>query len=310
MSNSNKITVRKVTIGKDQEGQRVDNYLRKMLPGVPNSLIYKIIRDGQVRVNSGRIKPLYKLKNRDIVRIPPVSIDLKPQSLSKSLIKNIKKIILYENDDFMVIDKPAGIAVHSGSKIKNDIMSSLRSIEKYKSLSLVHRLDQNTSGCLILAKNYQSASGLGKIFQSGMVEKNYLSLLSGSLSGDKVAVEQPIIRNKDNRSNSVSISKDGKDAFSYITLIKQYKECCLVDIKIETGRMHQIRVHASSINQPVCGDTKYGDVGVNKRMRDYGLGRMFLHAKKISFFYNGKHTIESPTPEDLSLVIDKLKNQL
>ena len=310
MSNSNKITVRKVTIGPDQEGQRVDNYLRKMLPGVPNSLIYKIIRDGQVRINSGRIKPLYKLKNKDIVRIPPVSIDLKPQSLSKSLIKDIKKIILYENDDFMVIDKPAGIAVHSGSKIKNDIMSSLRSIEKYKSLSLVHRLDQNTSGCLILAKNYQSASKLGKVFQSGMVEKNYLSLLSGALNGDKVAVEQPIIRNKDNRSNSVSISKDGKDAFSYIMLIKQYKECCLVDIKIETGRMHQIRVHASSINQPVCGDTKYGDVGVNKRMRDYGLGRMFLHAKKISFFYNGKHTIESPTPEDLSLVIDKLKNQL
>ena len=118
MSNSNKITVRKVTIGSDQEGQRVDNYLRKMLPGVPNSLIYKIIRDGQVRINSGRIKPLYKLKNKDIVRIPPVSIDLKPQSLSKSLIKDIKKIILYENDDFMVIDKPAGIAVHSGSKIK------------------------------------------------------------------------------------------------------------------------------------------------------------------------------------------------
>ena len=310
MPNSNKITVRKITIASDQEGQRLDNYLRKMLPGVPNSLIYKIIRDGQVRINSGRVKPLYKLKSKDIVRIPPVSIDLKPQSISRFLIKDLKKIILYENEDFMVINKPAGIAVHSGSKISNDIMSSLKSLEKYKSLSLVHRLDQNTSGCLILAKNYQTASGLGKMFQSGNIEKHYLSLLSGSLSGDKVAVDQSLKRNRDNHSNSVSVSKDGKEALSYINLIKQYKECCLVDIKIETGRMHQIRVHASSINQPVCGDTKYGNIDVNKKMREFGLKRMFLHSKKISFFYKGKHIIEAPTPEDLTLVIDNLKHQL
>ncbi len=310
MSNSNKITVRKITIASDQEGQRLDNYLRKMLPGVPNSLIYKIIRDGQVRINSGRVKPLYKLKSKDIVRIPPVSIDLKPQSISRFLIKDLKKIILYENEDFMVINKPAGIAVHSGSKISNDIMSSLKSLEKYKSLSLVHRLDQNTSGCLILAKNYQTASGLGKMFQSGNIEKHYLSLLSGSLSGDKVAVDQSLKRNRDSHNNSVSVSKDGKEALSYINLIKQYNECCLVDIKIETGRMHQIRVHASSINQPVCGDTKYGDIDVNKKMREYGLKRMFLHSKKISFFYKGKHDVEAPTPEDLTLVIDNLKNQL
>ena len=160
MSISNKITVRKVTIGHDHEGQRVDNYLRKILPGIPNSLIYKIIRDGQVRINGGRVKPLYKLKNNDIVRIPPVSVDLKPQSISRSLMKDFKKIILYENEDFMVIDKPAGIAVHSGSKIKNDIMSTLKTIDKYKTLSLVHRLDQNTSGCLILAKNYHETFNL------------------------------------------------------------------------------------------------------------------------------------------------------
>jgi Pseudouridylate synthases, 23S RNA-specific len=173
VSNSNKITVKKVNIGQDQEGQRIDNYLRKVLPGVPNSLIYKIIRDGQVRINSGRVKPLYKLKRNDIIRIPPVSIDLKPQSVSRFLLKDLKKIILYENDDFIVINKPPGIAVHSGSKIKNDIISSIKSLDKYQSVSLVHRLDMNTSGCLILAKNYLVASDLGKIFQSGNVEKNY-----------------------------------------------------------------------------------------------------------------------------------------
>tara|TARA_B100001564_G_scaffold302542_1_gene270347 strand:+ start:274 stop:1206 length:933 start_codon:yes stop_codon:yes gene_type:complete len=310
VSISNKITVRKITIASNQEGQRLDNYLRKMLPGVPNSLIYKIIRDGQVRINSGRVKPLYKLKSNDIVRIPPVSIDLKPQSISRFLIKDLKKIILYENQDFMVINKPSGIAVHSGSNISNDIISSLKSLEKYKSLSLVHRLDQNTSGCLMLAKNYQAASGLGKMFQLGNIEKHYLSLLSGSLSGDKVAVDQSLKRNRDNHSNSVAVSKDGKEALSYISLIKQYHECCLVNIKIETGRMHQIRVHASSINQPVCGDTKYGNIEVNKKMREFGLKRMFLHSKKISFFYKGHHDIEAPTPDDLTLVIDNLKNQL
>ena len=310
MSNSNKITVKKVNIGQDQEGQRIDNYLRKVLPGVPNSLIYKIIRDGQVRINSGRVKPLYKLKRNDIIRIPPVSIDLKPQSVSRFLLKDLKKIILYENDDFIVINKPPGIAVHSGSKIKNDIISSIKSLDKYQSVSLVHRLDMNTSGCLILAKNYLVASDLGKIFQSGNVEKNYLSLLSGSMSGDRIAVDQSITRNKGNRNNSVSISTDGKEALSYITLIKQFKNCCLVDIKIETGRMHQIRVHAKSIDQPVCGDTKYGDIDINKKMRKCGLRRMFLHSKKLSFFYKEQHNIEAPTPEDLTLVIDKLKNQI
>ena len=278
MSNSNKITVKKVNIGRDQEGQRVDNYLRKALPGVPNSLIYKIIRDGQVRINSRRVKPLYRLKADDIIRIPPVSVDLKSQSVSRFLLKDLKKIILHENDDFMIINKPAGIAVHSGSKVKNDIISSIKSLDKYKTVSLVHRLDLNTSGCLILAKNYHAASNLGKIFQSGNVEKNYLSLLSGSMTGDRIAVDQSITRNKGSRNNSVSISTNGKTALSYITLIKQFKDCCLVDIKIETGRMHQIRVHAKSIDQPVCGDTKYGDVSINKKMRNYGLKRMFLHS--------------------------------
>ncbi|MBT3548460.1 MAG: RluA family pseudouridine synthase [Gammaproteobacteria bacterium] len=312
MSDSNHIKVRKIVIPAEQQGQRLDNYLRKILTGVPNSLIYKIIRDGQVRVNSGRVRPLYRLKAKDILRIPPVSVDLTSQTISNFLTRGLKKIILYENDDFMVINKPPGIAVHSGSKIEHDIMSSLKSVDKYKSLSLVHRLDKNTSGCLILAKNYQTASALGKIFMSGAVEKNYISLLSGTLTGDRIAVEHSLTRNKGNASNSVSISEDGtgKVASSYISLLRQYKECCLVNIKIETGRMHQIRVHALSIGQPVCGDTKYGDKEVNKRLREYGLKRMFLHSKNLSFFYKRRHIIEAPQPDDLTLVIDNLKNGL
>ena len=310
MSISNKITVKKVKIPSSQEGQRLDNYLRKALSGVPNSLIYKIIRDGQVRVNSGRVKPLYRLKKNDIVRIPPVSVDSKPEIMSKFLIKDLNKIILHEDDDFLVINKPAGIAVHSGSKIKNDIITSLRSLEKYKNISLVHRLDKNTSGCLILAKNYYTASALGKIFQASNIEKNYLSLLAGALQGDRIAIDQSLIRNKNNYDNSVSISDKGKEALSYISLIKQFKECCLVDIKIETGRMHQIRVHTASIGQPVCGDTKYGNIQTNKLFRSYGLKRMFLHSKNISFYFKKQHHINAPTPEDLSLVIANLKNEL
>lgn len=310
MSNSNKISVRKIKILSNQQGQRLDNYLRKLLTGVPNSLIYKIIRDGQVRVNSSRVKPLYRLQQNDLLRIPPVSVDLKQKSVSRFLVKDLKKFILVENDDLIIINKPPGISVHSGTNIKNDIISTLKTLEEYKSVTLVHRLDKNTSGCLILAKHYQAASDLGKIFQSGNVEKNYLSLLSGELSGDKIAVDHSLIRNKLNNAPSVSVSSSGKHALSYITLLKQFKQCCLVDIKIETGRMHQIRVHALSISQPVCGDTKYGNIEINEEMRKKGLKRIFLHAKKLSFFYKKQYIVESPTPEDLSLVIDNLKNEI
>ncbi len=310
MSNSNKISVRKIKILSDQQGQRLDNYLRKLLTGVPNSLIYKIIRDGQVRVNSSRVKPLYRLQQNDLLRIPPVSVDLKQKSVSRFLVKDLKKFILVENDDLIIINKPPGISVHSGTNIKNDIISTLKTLEEYKSVTLVHRLDKNTSGCLILAKHYRAASDLGKIFQSGNVEKNYLSLLSGELSGDKIAVDHLLIRNKLNKAPSVSVSSSGKHALSYITLLKQFKQCCLVDIKIETGRMHQIRVHALSISQPVCGDTKYGNIEINEEMRKKGLKRIFLHAKKLSFFYKKQYIVESPTPEDLSLVIDNLKNEI
>ena len=307
MSNFNKISVKKITINPDQEGQRVDNFLRKLLPGVPNSLIYKIIRDGQVRVNSGRIKPLYRLKPKDIVRIPPVSIDCAPEIISSNLIKNIRSNILFENSDFFVINKPPGIAVHSGTKIKHDIISSLKSLNKYKNIALVHRLDKNTSGCLIISKNYHTASTLGKIFKENNVNKQYIALLSGQLKSKNIAINQPLLRERQNYKNSITISKEGKPSSSVLTLKHQFKSSCLVDINIMTGRTHQIRVHSSSIGNPVCGDTKYGDVKINKQLRLFGLKRMFLHAQKISFFYKKNYIFEAKLPEDLSNVVKNLK---
>ena len=173
-----------------------------------------------------------------------------------------------------------------------------------------YSIGSNDNGNYLKAIANNAASGLGKLFQRGDIQKNYLSLLAGSLKADKLAIDQSLQRNRDNYKNSVSVSKYGKEALSYISLISQFKDCCLVDIKIETGRMHQIRVHASSINQPVCGDTKYGDMDINKRMRYLGLKRMFLNSKKLSFFYKGQHDIEASTPADLALVIDNLKNEL
>ena len=310
MINSEKTRVKKVHIPSENSGQRIDNYLRKLLTGVPKSLIYKVIRDGQVRVNSKRVKPSYKLMESDIVRIPPISIEEKSEVVSQSLIQSIKKAILFENDDLLVINKPAGISVHSGSKIKNDIISSLRSIQKYKNLSLVNRLDQNTSGCLIMSKNYHAASLLGKQFQTHNIEKHYTALIYGSLKGDKVVIDTPLMRNRGNYNPSVEVSSKGKSALSSISLTKQFKNCCLVDIKIDTGRMHQIRVHTASINQPVCGDTKYGNIEINKKFREYGLKRMFLHSKSISFYYKKEYKVEAPLPKDLSMVIDNLKNEI
>ena len=307
MTISSKILVKKINIAQDQVGQRIDNFLRKQLPGVPNSLIYKIIRGGQVRVNSGRVKPLYRLKLDDIVRVPPVSIDKKPEKISTQLIKDIKKSIIFENNDFIVLDKPAGIAVHSGSKINYDLISSLRTVKNYSNISLVHRLDKNTSGCLILSKNYHTSSDLGKIFKDNQVAKEYIALLGGDLKSSNFEVNDAISKEKINGLKSMVLSKDGKEAKSMFKINRQFHNSCLVNIIISTGRTHQIRVHSASIDHPVCGDVKYGDSKLNKDLKTFGLKRMFLHSHKISFFYKKLYNFKSELSADLTDVLNNLE---
>ncbi len=310
MSNLVKNSVQKVEISDKSSGQRLDNFLRKILNGVPNSLIYKIIRDGQVRVNSKRVTPMYRIETNDVIRIPPVSTHTKSTSIAKNLTFNLKKIILFENEDFIIIDKPSGISVQPGTKISTDLIGIVKSHEGYENSALVHRLDKGTSGLMILGKNYQSTSDLGKIFISKKVSKAYYALLAGITEQKLFAINSPLLRSSSNNSKKIIVDEDGKSSSTTIELVQQFKDSFLARIKINTGRMHQIRVHSSSIGHPICGDTEYGNRDINEKFRKLGLKRIFLHSCMIKFDYKRKYSFTNSLPDDLESVVNKLKNAL
>ena len=310
MSNLLKNKVQKVEISQKTSGQRLDNFLRKILKGVPNSLIYKIIRDGQVRVNSKRVLPKYRVEINDIIRIPPVNSQSKIVNIAHDLFIDLSRVIVYENNDFIIINKPSGLPVQPGTKIKNDLISILKSHDNYEDSYLVHRLDKGTSGLMIIGKSYKSASDLGKLFINKMVFKSYYALLDGIMSDKSIMVNSPLIKSNNNTSNKVSVHKKGKHSSTKISLIKQFKDSFLAKIDIDTGRMHQIRVHSSNIGHPVCGDTEYGDRRVNEKFRKIGLKRIFLDSCILKFNYKGEHSFKKELSDDLQLVVNTLKNAL
>ena len=286
-------------------GQRLDNFLIKKLKGIPKSLIYKLVRSGQVRVNKKRIKVSYRIKLNDIVRIPP-NIH-KDQFISKNVISDSASYIEYENDNFLLINKPSGIAVHGGTNQKTDFLSSLKLSLENDNLTLVHRLDKNTSGCLLVAKNYHAASYLGKIFGQREIKKKYYALLSGHLKKDIIEIESKI--KKDSNLKKMVISADnGKDAYSKITLIKKFRYYSLVEIEIETGRTHQIRAHVASIGHPIAGDKKYTTQEYNVMNKLIGLNRTFLHSFYLSFYFNEQYNFTIDLPDDLKEVLSRLES--
>ena len=310
MSNLIKNKVQKVEISEKTSGQRLDNFLRKILKGVPHSLIYKIIRDGQVRVNSKRVLPKYRVELNDIIRVPPVDSQSKSMNISHDLFTDLNKIIVYENNDFIIINKPSGLPVQPGTKVKNDLISILKSHKSYQDSHLVHRLDKGTSGLMIIGKNYKSASDLGKLFINKKVFKSYYALLDGMSSDELIIINSSLMKSTNNTSNKVLVHKEGKVSSTKISRIKQFKDSFLAKIDIDTGRMHQIRVHSSNIGHPVCGDTEYGNRNVNEKFRKIGLRRIFLHSYILKFNYNGKHSFKKDLPDDLQLVVNTLKNAL
>ena len=290
-------------VNKELCGQRLDNFLIKKLKGLPKSLIYKLVRSGQVRVNKKRTKVSYRITDKDLIRIPPYLIQ--NEIIAKKIISNVSDFIHFENEDFMIIDKPYGIAVHGGTNQGVDFLSSLKKSKENKNLSLVHRLDKNTSGCMLISKNYQTASFLGKELMNRNVQKKYYALLLGTLSKDIIEIESKI--DKDNRNQKMTINNsEGREAHTKITLIKQFKTHCLVDVEIETGRTHQIRLHTSSIGYPVAGDNKYSEDSKQSNL-NIGLKRLFLHSYYLSFFYNKKYEFIIDLPSDLKEVISKLE---
>lgn len=302
--------VRQVNVTEDEAGQRIDNFLARYLKGVPKSHIYRILRRGEVRVNSGRIRAQYKVCAGDSVRIPPVRIsESKPVHVPGI---NLEQYILFENPRLLVINKPSGIAVHGGSGLSYGMIEALRaerSTAPY--LELAHRLDRETSGCLVIAKRRSFLRAFHEQLQQGQVKKVYLALVDGQWQGGKRTVDVALRKNQlRGGERMVSVDADGKQAISIFRPVSVYRDSSLVEVELKTGRTHQIRVHGQYIGHPLAGDEKYGDEQFNRNMRVLGLRRMLLHAHMIEFVdpYNDETiTVSSPLDENVRAVLDKLE---
>ena len=303
------VTARLVTVDEFSIGQRLDNYLLKQLKGVPRSHIYRIIRKGEVRVNKGRKKAEYKLQPEDIVRIPPIKTAsekvIKP---SDNLIDVLNQSILYEDNGLMILNKHHGMAVHGGSNVSVGLVEALKT--KYKQpIELVHRLDRSTSGCLILAKKRSVLKALHEQLVQHQMEKRYIALVKNSWSKKRHTVDAPIYQN----SRYSVIDAKGKQAVSHFHPLKNFQKddfsASLVEVVIETGRTHQIRVHAKYADHPIAQDDKYGDQLFDKLMKEKGLNRLFLHAKSITFTNPTTNEIQkvvAPLPIELEDFLNKL----
>jgi 23S rRNA pseudouridine955/2504/2580 synthase len=297
----------------DDAGQRIDNFLLRHLKGAPKSLIYRILRKGEVRVNKGRVKAVYRLQAGDRVRIPPVRLDTSEAvPPSAGLKARLEDTILYEDERIIVINKPSGMAVHGGSGINAGVIEALRALRPEESrLELVHRLDRDTSGCLLLSKRPAVLRTLHELIRSKRVDKRYLALLSGSWRKGARQVEAPLLKNTlQGGERVVRVDPRGKPAETRFRRLERYQEETLVEVALITGRTHQIRVHSAWLGSPVLGDTKYGDETANRRLRELGLRRLFLHAHKLRFRWPGEKremTFEAPLPDELLRVLGGLK---
>lgn len=281
-----KLQVKNIIITENQAEQRLDNFLFKHLKGVPKSHIYQIIRKGEIRINKKRAKPSYHLQIGDNVRIPPVKTSVKkPTKPSQPIINLLKNKILYEDNKVIVLNKPSGIAVHSGNSISFGIIETLRYMyPKLKFLELVHRLDRDTSGCLLLAKKRSVLKALHEQLRNNQIEKTYLALIRGHWKGGKHLVDASLLKNiLKSGERIIKISEQGKKALTEFKPLKKFPNTSLMEIKLLTGRTHQIRVHAAYLGCPIAGDSKYGDKQFNKEMRAKGLKRLFLHAYSLKF---------------------------
>lgn len=287
-------------------GQRLDNYLSSQLRGVPKAHIYRIIRKGEVRVNKKRCKPLQKLVYGDRVRIPPVQVtDAKSApDPSKRALETLESSIIFEDTHLIVINKPSGFAVHGGSGLSYGVIEGFRLLRpRAKRLELVHRLDKETSGCLILAKKTSVLRSFHEMIRTNQIEKHYLALLKGRISEREFLVDQPLRKFVSaSGERFVKVDPDGKASQTEFQVTQVFKDASLVEVKLLTGRTHQIRVHSLHLNHPIAGDEKYGDSEFNQQMRAKGLKRLFLHARQLRF----KH----PVTGELMEPIAKLDNQL
>jgi 23S rRNA pseudouridine955/2504/2580 synthase len=304
--------VRLLEVTEEQAGQRLDNFVHRLLGDLPRSRIYRVIRKGEVRVNGHRAGPDTRLQAHDKVRIPPVR--LRPAAEvgqpSSQLLETIRNAIVYSDDNLLVVDKPSGVAVHGGSGISFGAIEALRALRPGETLELVHRLDRDTSGVLLIARNTATLRVVHALLREGAFEKRYLALVQGKWELGRKRIDIPLrtdIRVGGER--TVKADASGKPSLSEFRPVQFFgKRATLMEVTIFTGRTHQIRVHAQHAGHPVAGDEKYGDEEFNAQMKAVGLNRMFLHAQSVSFQWPnaGEFSVNTPLPPELAATIDRL----
>jgi len=299
-----------VEISADYAGQRIDNYLLRILKGAPKSLIYKILRKGEVRVNRGRIRPDYRLQAGDQVRIPPLRLtEATPSTPPPALQARLATAILWEDQDILVLNKPAGVAVHKGSGLDFGVIEALRARRPPGAfLELAHRLDRDTSGCLLLAKNAEVLRAIHQALQQQTLEKRYLLLVRGQWPYGKLTVQAALAKVRWSGEYRMEIADQGKPAVTHFRPVSIARRASLLEATIATGRTHQIRVHAAAQGHPLAGDDKYGDAEFNRLAATWGLRRLFLHAHSLSLSLGGREIdVSAPLDDDLKAVLAYLE---
>ena len=311
--------VRHVTIDAAHAGQRLDNFLLTFLKGVPRTRIYRLVRKGEVRLNKGRCHPDDRLKAGDVVRIPPVRLGTRPAPQLGAAIEAgrfdwLHDRTLYEDEQLLVLDKPAGLAVHGGSGVSVGLIEALRGLRPHTPyLELAHRLDRDTSGCLLLAKSRAALLALHTLLRDGGMDKQYVALVAGAWQGGVRRVQASLEKGRlASGERHVQVGEEGKESASDFTPREKFEQATLVDILLHTGRTHQARVHAVHIGHPIGGDDKYGDRDFNKQLKQLGLDRLFLHAAHLYFQHpvsGRKMHVEAPLPAELLRVLEKLRTR-
>lgn len=302
-------TVSHVEVDREQAGQRIDNFLTRYLKGVPRSHVYRILRNGEVRVNKGRVKPSYRLAVDDRIRIPPVRSGDSAEAWAPGPVRSrLEAAILLEDDDLIVLNKPAGLAVHGGSGLHYGVIEVLRQIRPHApTLELAHRLDRDTSGCLLIAKSRRMLSALHGLLRTGEIEKQYIALIAGVWQGGMREVVAPVARQRG--LETMTVREGGKQAHSLFKPLTRFEQSTLMEVRIRTGRTHQIRAHAAHLGYPIVGDDKYGDIAFNRLMHERGLRRLFLHAARLMFRIpesGRKYCVEAPLDSHLRRVLENL----
>ncbi len=305
--------VRYLQIDEQHSGQRIDNYLRTQLKGLPKSAVYKLLRTGQVRVNKRRIKAEYRLKSGDEVRVPPIKDPQQAQkaTIPEGLIRDLDHWILYEDECLIALNKPVGLAVHKGSNVSFGLIDILRQARPNAPfLELVHRLDRETSGCLLIAKDRPTLLELHDLIRDHKIGKRYLALVAGSWRGGARKIETGLQSDRQATQRKMRVEDEGQLAVSHFKPLKRYDSATLMEIEIKTGRTHQIRVQAAHLNHPILGDRKYGDHALNRSWKKKGLKRMFLHAHELTFqlpVSGRKYNIRAPLDEGLKGLLEGLQ---